>query len=253
MNAHPIKVQTRSAPLQENKETARVGWVADHATGEDVLGRKAGHVVAVEDRKPIITEWDGMVDWANCPPTYDVWADQYYTYTRSMLMRWGARLDEVEDMMQEIMARFIERDSLGVFTPEWGSKSKTGRSNFRSYYSRFLLTYFNGKKRNLVRHYKKNIHILDAPVSEDGSITWGDQNAEACDDAAFEQLEFEQLIEQLRVRVSDDALVDAVLMMVENGPIRQKALGAQLGGDSGVGAAGLQRVREALTELLGED
>lgn len=46
--------------------------------GRDVLDRPSGHVVAVEDRIPIVTDWSGPEDWHHAPPSYDVWAKQYY-------------------------------------------------------------------------------------------------------------------------------------------------------------------------------
>lgn len=240
-------VQTKSGPTSVNAEVERVGYAADRAAGEDVLGRKAGHVVAPKDRLPIVTRWSGMDDWKECPPDYDTWALQYRTYTIRMCVRFGVKFN-VEDVAQAIMTRFMERDSLGVFTPDWGSKSATGRSNFRSYYTRFILTYVTGMVRNETRYLRKHSLIFDAPIGEDGT-TWGDLSAPShYDDLSGP--EFEQTVAGLRERIDNDALVDAVLALAQNGPVRQNGLRDQLGCDANAARSGLAAVRAALQDLV---
>lgn len=241
-------VQSKSAPTVVTDEVTRVGYKEDRETGEDVLGRKTGHVVAAKDRLPIETDWNGMTDWRNCPPSYDVWAEQYRSYTVQMCLRFGVMRD-VEDVAHSIMTRFHERDSLGVFTPDWGSKSATGKSNFRSYYTRFILTYVTGLKRNAVRHAKRNLLVFDAPVDDDGT-TWADMKAPAHVDN-LGHVEFEEAIAQLRGRVSND-LVDAVLMLAQDGPVRQVDLKKVLGVSPPTAKAGLESVRAALRDVLAD-
>lgn len=241
-------VQTKSEPTSVNVDVARVGYDPERASGEDVLGRKAGHVVAVEDRLPIVTAWSGMDDWSNCPPSYEVWGNQYYTYTIRMCYKFGIR-HSLEDVAHLIMARFQERDSLGVFTPNWGSKSESGRSNFRSYYSRFIFTYVQSLRRNEARYTYKHCMFFDAPVGEGGE-TWGNLSAPShMDDLSG--VEFAETINALRDSVKNDALIDAVLTLSNSGAVRQRGIRDILGCDAATARKGLAAVKSALLELTG--
>jgi hypothetical protein len=235
------------APVTVTDEALRVGWKEDHAAAEDVLGRKTGHVVLPEDRLPIVTEWSGMSDWVNCPPDYDTWARQYLSYTENRVRHFGA-WDEIEDIVQTIMARFAERDSLGVFTPEWGSQSNTGKSNFRSYYSRFILTYVISQRRNYTRMRKRQCLIFNAPVGDDGK-EWGEVKAPVVD-ADTVSAEFNDLAARLRREVKDDRLVDVVLELARDSqPIKLSELRRDLGLSHGAAKSGLEKVRTALRSL----
>lgn len=248
MTAPHRTVQSKSAPVTVSEDVSRVGWKADHSSTEDVLGRKAGHIVAAEDRLPIVTEWSGMEDWRNAPPSYDVFFKQYMSYTHTMCYRFGVARD-VEDVAQSIMTRFMERDSLGVFTPSWGSQSASGRSNFRSYYSRFILTYVTGLKRNAARHAARHLLVFDAPIDE-GGTTWADVQAPSHEDD-YGRVEFEEAIAALRSRV-DPGLVDAVLMLAQDGPVKQGDLREVLGVKLRTAKTGLESVRAALRDVLAD-
>lgn len=215
----------------------------------DVLGRPAGHVVAPQDRLPIVTDWSGPTDWSNCPPSYEAWAAQYHPETVFWVRRAGVNPREVDDVVQEIMTRFQERDSLGVFDPNWATRSKTGKSQFRSYYSNFVVGYASGKHRNNVRYAIRNSLIVDAPVGDDGE-TWYDFKAPAHEDN-LGRVEFEEAIAALRTRVDTD-LVDAVLMLAQDGPVRQGDLREVLGLTPRSAKSGLESVRAALRDVMAD-
>lgn len=215
----------------------------------DVLGRAAGHVVAAEDRQPIITDWSGYDDWSNCPPSYEAWAKQYYPEAVYWVKRAGVNYREVEDVVAEIMTRFIERDSLGVFRRDWTTRSATGKSNFRSYFSQFVYGYARGKHRNNVRYAIRNLQIVDAPVTDDGS-TWGEFNAPVHEDN-YGSVEFADAVAALRKTV-DPRLVDTVVALAHGGPVKQGDLREAMGLSPRAAKQGLEKVRAALRDVLAD-
>ncbi|MFA7264791.1 MAG: hypothetical protein WC054_00525 [Candidatus Nanopelagicales bacterium] len=227
------------------------------SAGKDVLGRKTGHVVAPEDRQPIRPEthglWTGMDDQVNCPPDYATWWEQYRDETFFWVRKTGIDSRQVEDTVNEIMTRFIERDSLGVFRREWKTRSITKKSRFQSYYSKFVVGYASGKHRNHVRYVKRNLAILDAPVGEDGT-TWADLKAPHHTDTVEADMEFAEIVAALRTRVPDPEVVDAMLFLVEDtGRVTQGKLAAHLETEPGAARSALNAVRSALRDLVGED
>ena len=252
----PRQVQTKQAPTQVTDAAVQVGWKPDHTASEDVLGRKAGHIVAKEDRLPIVTDWAGMDDWANCPPSYEVFFQQYMNYTNTMVRKFGVYRN-VEDIAQAILTRYMERDSLGVFRRDWGSQSKTGKSNFRSYYSRFILTYVTSLRRNEARAAHKHLCIFDAPVGSQDSgdtSTWGDVKAPVVAPET-DRVEFEELVATLRSTIKDDRLIDVVLELAMNQDraIRQSDLARELGSKGREASSALTKIRAALTAHLKVD
>lgn len=217
----------------------------------DVLGRESGHVVRPEDRAPIVTNWTGPTDWSNCPPTYEAWYAQYLPEAVYWVRRCGINWREVDDVVAELMVRFQERASLEVFSGDWESRSKTGRSQFRSYFSNFVVSYAPGKNRNNVRYIKKHSFIFDAPIGgEDDGATWGEVNAPAHEEDVIERLSFEAAIASVREQVQDDELVDAVLMLATEGVVRQSGLRTKLGRNARDSKNGLDVVRDALRDAL---
>jgi DNA-directed RNA polymerase specialized sigma24 family protein len=251
----PRHIQTKQAPTEVTDEAIRVGWKPDHAANEDVLGRKAGHVVRPEDQKPIVTDWTGMEDWANCPPSYAVWAEQYQNYTHTMVRRFGVYRN-VEEIVQEIMWAFYRKDSLGVFTPDWGSKSKSGKSNFRSYYTRHIFTYVISQRRNWARGAHKHCMIFDAPVGtpESGDTsTWGDVKAPVVEPET-NKVEFDELVGSLRTEFGDEFMnIVLDLAMNQDRQIRQTDLSRALGMKGREASSALAKVRAAITAHLRED
>lgn len=239
----------------KGSDMADAGVAEKMVKGGDVLGRPVGHVVSAKERLPIVTEWSGMHDYVNAPPDYGTFHKQYLSYTRHLVSKFGVPPSDLDDVVSDIMIRFLERDSIGVFSRDWESRSATGYSNFRSYYSRFVVTYAQGKNRNVRRHSGRYVLICDASVDDDGRTTWLDEHAptEAFEDRAAEDLDFESLVSQLRTKV-DPALSDAVDAVVEiamgEPTIRVAALARKLNVSQRVAKERLDAVRGALGDLV---
>lgn len=154
-----------------------------------------------------------------------------------------------------LMWRFVERDSIGVFTREWPTRSKTGNSVFRTYYMHFLLAYAPGKLRNLMRLKTRELTILDAPVSEDGATV----RVDLYDDETRidESVEFDLLVEQIRERATPDqrAVVDQLLGMAI-GAGESTLTKAGVARDMGVSAAKadaiLRQFRGLVSSVVGD-
>lgn len=179
----------------------------------DVLGRPIGYVVPPEDRQPIVTDWSGHDDYVNAPPDYGTFYRQYRSYTYYLVRKFAPPKSDIDDVVADIIMRFIERDSIGVFSSEWATRSATGRSNFRSYYSRFVVTYARGKTRNVYKHNGRNVLIFDAPVSDDGSVSWGDENASG-EISNSNDMEFELLVSRIKAEI-DESLYDALFAILD--------------------------------------
>lgn len=205
-------------PFEDDASDSEMEVSLDRKPGYDVLGRKAGHVVPANERQEIITDWSGMDDFVNAPPNYDVFDRQYRSFVRHLVWSVGVSPREIDDVTQDIMIRFLERDSLGTFRREWTTRSKTGKSVFRSYLARFVVTYARGMHRNKVRYAKRFPMICDATVGDDGGTTWLDQHDQREEGIGRPQetVELTDLISFLRTEVGDDA-VSAVAQLVEDG------------------------------------
>lgn len=257
MNVSPEDVDTEVATAQAVFEARRERG-GDRRGNRDVLDRPAGHVVRPEDRQEIITDWQppeengGRVDWVNAPRSYDEWYRQYLPEAQLWVRKSGVHWSQIGEVVDEIMTRFIERDSLGVFRPTWETRSASGRSNFRSYFSNFVVGYATGKHRNNVRYLKHNSFIFDAQVGDDGT-TWADLRAPLVEDAAPGSAEFVLALAQVRATVGNRELVDAVLMLAaEEGGVKQSSLRRELGCSAGTAKTGLEAVRAALRAALAE-
>lgn len=220
----------------------------------DACGRPVNHVVRPEDRQPFETEWSGLDDWYNAPPDYETFARQYSNYTRVMLRRFGVL--HVDDVAQDLLLRFIERDSLPVFDPTF--ETKGDRAKFRSYYSRFIHTYAMGKKRNSVRLAQREPLVLDAPVGEDETVTYGDLLAE--DPASYtivEESEVRDFADRLRAIGAESSpavatAVDAIVLlsMTSARPPGPTALAEAMGCSVPVARRSLAEVRQLAAGLL---
>ena len=207
--------------------------LANHReAGKDVLGREAGHVVAPADRKPIETDWSGMQDFDNCPPDYGKFYEQYRGFIYHLVWSMGVAPREMDEVVSEIITRFIERDSLGEFRPDWATRSAKGRSVFRSYLARFVVTYARGKHRNNVRFVKRYSLLCDAPVGDDSGARWIDQHdAERVevDGLPSYGVEYAALVEALGEAVGSDVMDVVTGMVEESGRIKLKDLEERLG------------------------
>lgn len=204
---------------------------ASHARpGADVLGRKPGYVVDSKDRLPIVTEWTGMKDYENAPPSYEIFFEQYWSYTLWYIGQFNVPGDLIEEIAMEIIQRFIERDSIGVFDRGWDNRSKTGKSVFRTYYTHFMLSYIPGKKRNHMRVRRNELLLWDAEVGDESGTTWGDVNGPTT--TIEDQTDLSLLADSIRRASSEDVAVVNTLIdlaMGSNKRLRKTEVAAELG------------------------
>lgn len=182
----------------------------------DVLDRPVNYVVPPSERQPIVTDWTGPDDYVNAPPSYDAFYRQYRSYTYFLVLKFGVRPSDLDDVVNDIIVRFWERDSIGVFRREWKTRSATKKSNFRSYYSRFVVTYARGKNRNVYRHGARSPLICDGPSYVDENKTWIEVFGPTVEfeDALVTGQEFEALIKRAFHEV-DESLYDAMFALLE--------------------------------------
>lgn len=170
----------------------------------------------------VSTDWSGYDDFVNAPPDYDSFVRQYISYTKLLCVRGGVPAEFAEDVAHEIICRFIERGSLEHFDPHFIAKSGR-RSKFRSYYSRFVVSYVPGKCRNSVRLAQHEPLILDAPLDphDPDAVTFGDVLAGTGDagSEATAELECADLAERIRAGADSVAsmLLDALVVLTRTG------------------------------------
>jgi len=223
-----------------------------------------GHVVRREDRRSFTTDWSGPSDWLNAPPNYDDFAQQYLNYTRGRCVKFGIPSYNLEDVTIEIITRFIERDFLPVFDSEFKTigvqKGTSPRASFRSWYSKFIFVYCQGKKRNSVRLAIHEPCVLDAPVGESDGVTYGDLLTLDWHDDITEEIEARDFARRLRVRASKSAsvapaLVDAVVLlsMTLSRPPRPVDVARVAGCTPQAARRGLTELARLATELIESD
>lgn len=201
----------------------------------DVLGRPYGYVVAPEDRHPVVTDWTGYDDYLNAPPNYEIFYRQYYRYTRTLVLKFAPPRSDFEDIVSDIIMRFLERDSLGVFSREWSSRSASGRSGFRSYFSRFVVTYARGYTRNSYSHHSRYMKLINSKIFED----WPDfflmpcpRTMDEVTELALDNVEFGLFVRRIIEEFSDDhfaVLLEILLMALDGQEIRHCPLAKTLG------------------------
>lgn len=218
----------------------------------DVLGRPVGYVVPKSERQPIVTKWSGMTDFHHAPPSYGIFFKQYHNYTCWYLSRFGFCSRDLEDVVMDLMTRFMERDSLGVFSNAWGTQSKTGQSVFRTYYTHFLLSYARGKRRNLARVSQYEHLLCDRPVDEDSKDTWIIVHGPTTElsSGITDEENFQDLVSRIDI---DESLYDALFviwdMAKDADPVHATGLARRLGCSRSEAAFLLARVRQAIAFL----
>ena len=242
---------------KSSEDVLAIGYANENPARQiDVLGRRAGHVVDSKDRKPIVTNWTGPKDFFHAPPSYEAFYSQYRMYIRRLVSQFANSSDDIDEITDEIITRFIERDSIGVFSNEWGSQSETGLSNFRSYLSRFVVTYARGKNRNAVRWRGHHPLIFDAPVStedESDTVTFGETVSPSITPVE-EQATFNGIVDCLYSRVDPEMrqIVGVIVDEAMNAStvVKVAALARRLGCPQRVARQHLDSVREILSEVV---
>jgi hypothetical protein len=124
-----------------------------------------GKRVLPEDRRLVQTEWSGMDDWDNAPPDYETFVAQYYEYTRGRCINFGVLPEYLLDVVQHVIMKFIETDSLAEFDPSfYAAKADSYNVKFRTFYTNFVLVWCKNQKRKNALKYHREKAVLDAPI-----------------------------------------------------------------------------------------
>lgn len=99
----------------------------------------------------------------------------YSGYVKGLVCRLGIPPQEADDVAADIMARFYERDLIGMFDPdkEIERNGEVIPAKFRSFLSHHVSLYVRGKRDALARRSHREMLIADQPV-EDGGTSWLD-------------------------------------------------------------------------------
>lgn len=114
----------------------------------------------------------------------EVWVE-FYEPTKRWVRAKGVPDDEVEDVAQDVMAKFMEKDGLAFYDPH--KVFDTGvhtqriagprhrRATFSGYMRSFVNIYcLNYRDKVLKVRHREGRFRLDAPVGEDSTVTWLD-------------------------------------------------------------------------------
>jgi hypothetical protein len=126
---------------------------------------------------------------SGAPKDYAELYEEYFDFMKSIVRRVGINAEDVEDVTSEILCKFMEKDALTWYDPEFvvdvGDKPRTQgprqrHAKFSNLLKSFTFTHclaWRDKQNNFVRrepHFAK----MDAPVSgEEGTQTWGEHHA----------------------------------------------------------------------------
>lgn len=147
-------------------------------------------------------------DFVSAPEDYTAFFRMYYPYVVALVRRMGITDDRKEDVASEILLRFLERDFLHEFDPslvfEYDGQKRPAR--FKSYLSKFVVTYVRGHFDRQQRLRSREWLICDMPYhdrsfsGEYGSNTWIDVHGGVTDfeDEVLNGLAEEKLVAQLR-------------------------------------------------------
>jgi hypothetical protein len=192
-----------------------------------------------------------MDDFHHAPPSYEIFFRQYKNYTYWYLLKFGFCPNDIDDVVMELITRFMERDSIGVFSNGWESQSKTGQSVFRTYYTHFLLAYAPGKKRNLARVSQSEILLCDKPIGERGQDSWIDVHGPTVEftQALTDEESFQDLVSRLKDGI-DESLYDALFavldLMMAGGRVGGVAVARSLGCSEHEGRRLFRQVMDAI-------
>lgn len=211
---------------------------------------------------------DNGADTVSAPADYAALYTQYWDYVLTLVRRFGFEENKREDVAAEILLRFYERDFLSVFDPtlvfEYQGQERPAR--FKSFLTKFVLTYLRGLKDKQRRQSNREKLLCDTLVGNQEIVPWvevfGDTMPGA-DEIALGRLEEEDLVAELRAfitrvprRSAYDTcdlvkLYDAVIEQVrEHGVWDVAALRQQFGVSSTAMHSWLWWLRENLAAAL---
>lgn len=175
------------------------------------------------------------VDYVSAPKDYAELFRRYYPYVVNLVNKNGIADDNKEDVASEILARFFERGFLEKFDPAlvFSYAGQPRPARFKSFLSKFVLTYVRGHYDKQKRLRTREIMLCDHVMSGFYGIgvRWVDVYGEAHPDHQDEVLEGwmeRQLVVGLRNFLADVprksvydrcdlvALFDAVMVQVRD-------------------------------------
>jgi hypothetical protein len=113
-----------------------------------------------------------------------VWVE-FYEPTKRWVRAKGVPDGDVEDVAQDVMAKFMEKDGLSFYDPhkvfDTGVHTqripgaRLRRATFSGYMRSFVAIYcLNYRDKILKTNRREGVFRLDAPLAEDSTITWVD-------------------------------------------------------------------------------
>lgn len=113
-----------------------------------------------------------------------VWVE-FYEPTKRWVRAKGVPDNEVEDVAQDVMAKFMEKDGLAFYDPrkvfDTGTHTqripgaRMRRATFSGYMRSFVAIYcLNYRDKVLKTLHREGTFRLDAPMAEDSTVTWLD-------------------------------------------------------------------------------
>lgn len=132
------------------------------------------------------------MDVISAPANIEDFYRDYGGYVKGLVCRMGIPQQEAPDVAADIMARFYERDLIGMFDPdkEIVRNGEVIPAKFRSFLSANVSLYVRGKRDALNRRDHRELLIADQPVEEGGTswmeafgaAQWDDYSQVAADD-----------------------------------------------------------------------
>lgn len=144
------------------------------------------------------------------PGTYSDMFQHYYTYVVKMVTKLGIDPQNAEDVAMTILSKFIEKDALADFDPDfqssYGGVKRTAK--FRTFLSGFVATYVQHHRTRQMKQAYREMRSTNQPVVSDSSNNSGDAVIEwielygpnVIDE--HEDLAEQDLIRQIRTRLT---------------------------------------------------
>lgn len=152
------------------------------------------------------------VDYMSAPKDYAELFRTYYPYVVNLVNKFGITDDNKEDVASEILTRFMERGFLEKFDPalrfEYNGEWRPAR--FKSFLSKFVLTYVQGfydkQKRILVREVQICDMYLTGDERAGAGVRWVEvygEVAQSHEDEILDALVEQELADGLRRYLAD--------------------------------------------------
>jgi hypothetical protein len=111
----------------------------------------------------------------------------------------AAKPEDVDDGVGYIVQQFIAKDVIGQYNPGHVSDYTGKTVTFKAFVMAKVALYCRGLRETLVRHYGRELLLVDAPVGDEGGMTWLDVSAGTTDE--YPSLDGE-MMDQLRMALA---------------------------------------------------